>query len=104
MAALGRSLAGTLRQHSVFDLFARQIKASFGPSRLAVGLVDAESGQSLPAGADAERVDYQARLAAWRGRLRQSLVGDGIEPVSLTTADRLDYVLRRFLLARRGGA
>lgn len=76
--------------------------------RLVVGedveLVDAESGQSRPVGADAARADYQVRLTAWRTRLRHSLVSDGIEPVSVTTADRLDLVLRRFLLARRGGA
>lgn len=68
-----------------------------------VELVDAESGQSRPVGAEAARA-YTARLTAWRARLRQALLRDGIEPVSVTTADRLDQVLRRFLLARRGGA
>ncbi len=60
--------------------------------RLTVGddveLVDAESGQSRPVGADAARDAYTARLTAWRARLRQSLLRDGIEPVSVTTADR----------------
>lgn len=79
--------------------------------RLLVGddveLVDAETGQSRAAGGDgarAVRTAYTARLTAWRAHLRQSLLRDGIEPVSVTTADRLDHVLRRFLLARRGGA
>lgn len=80
--------------------------------RLAVGddvdLVDAETGQSRAVGGDdaarAVRTAYTARLTTWRARLRQSLLRDGIEPVSVTTADRLDHVLRRFLLARRGGA
>ena len=69
-----------------------------------VELVDAETGQTQPIVTAAARPAYQERLAAWRGRWRMSLLRDGIEQVSLTTGDRLDHVLRRFLLARRGGA
>jgi uncharacterized protein (DUF58 family) len=67
-----------------------------------VELVDSETGQARPVAA--ARSAYEARLAAWQRDLRTSLVRDGIEPLTLTTADRLDRVLRRFLLARRGGA
>ncbi len=69
-----------------------------------VELVDAETGQVRPLAAEGGRAAYQERLTAWRDHLRRSLRRDGIEPVSISTADRLDRVLRRFLLARRGGA
>jgi len=69
-----------------------------------VDLVDAETGETRPVAAAAARAGYQARLTAWQRGLRTALMRDGIEPISLTTADRLDHVLRRFLLARRGGA
>lgn len=76
--------------------------------RLAVAddreLVEAETGRAQSIATAAARPGYQERLAAWREGWRTSLLRDGIEPVSLTTADRLDQVLRRFLLARRGGA
>ncbi len=69
-----------------------------------VELVDAETGHTRPVSPGAARAGYEARVAAWQRGLRTALMRDGIEPVSLTTADRLDHVLRRFLLARRGGA
>ncbi len=69
-----------------------------------VELVDAETGQTRPIAAAAARATYQARFTAWRGELHTSLRRDGIEPVSVTTGERLDRALRRFLLARRGGA
>lgn len=69
-----------------------------------VELVDGETGAIRPVAAVTARAGYQARLAAWQRELRASLVRDGIEPLALTTADRLDHALRRFLLARRGGA
>ena len=67
-------------------------------------LIDAETGQTRPVAAAAARAGYQARLTAWQRDLRAALMREGIEPVSLTTADRVDHVLRRFLQARRGGA
>lgn len=66
-------------------------------------LVDSETGQRRSIAA-AMRAGYQARLSAWQREVRAALIRDGIEPLTLTTADRLDQVLRRFLLARRGGA
>ena len=69
-----------------------------------VELVDAETGRIRPVVAASARASYRARLDAWRAQLRQTLLAAGIEPLSLTTADRVDLVLRRFLLARRGGA
>ncbi|MEP7117026.1 MAG: DUF58 domain-containing protein [Acidobacteriota bacterium] len=67
-------------------------------------LVEAETARSQPVAADLVRSDYRARLEQWRADLRRALVRDGVELVSLSTADRLDLALRRFLLARRGGA
>ena len=67
-------------------------------------LVDAETARRQPVVPDAIRAAYRARLEAWRDGLRRTCVSDGIEFISLTTADRLDLVLRRFLVARRGGA
>lgn len=69
-----------------------------------VEVIDAETGQTRPVAAGAARAAYQARVSAWQRELRTALRRDGIEPVSVTTADRVDLVLRRFLLARRGGA
>lgn len=69
-----------------------------------VEVIDAETGETRPVAAAAARDGYQARLTAWQFGLRAALLREGIEPVSLTTADRVDHVLRRFLLARRGGA
>ena len=89
------------------DVVAVQILAD-QEQRLAVAadadLVDAETARTHPVAVDAARDAYRARLDAWQAQLRHTLIRDGIEPVSLTTADRLDQVLRRFLLARRGGA
>lgn len=89
------------------DVVAVQVLAD-EERRLQVGadaeLVDAETDATRPVAADAVRDAYQQRLDAWREAWRRTLLADGIEPLGVTTSDPLDVALRRFLLARRGGA
>ena len=81
----------------------RQIERFVSAASLPVARLLEDAGLKGPLVAEATAAIEAPALAAQRD-LRAALLREGIEPVSLTTADRVDHVLRRFLLARRGGA
>jgi uncharacterized protein (DUF58 family) len=70
----------------------------------AIQFEDLESGTALVTNADAIRVDYERNINAFLGRVRQLMAREGVDYVRLVTGEALEPALRRFLVARRGGA
>ncbi|MGE0041904.1 MAG: DUF58 domain-containing protein [Vicinamibacterales bacterium] len=66
--------------------------------------VDLESGERLVLDVPAHAAAYGAQVAAFLARVESRVTAQGIDYVRLTTGEPLEPVLRRFLVARRGGA
>jgi uncharacterized protein (DUF58 family) len=69
----------------------------------AAEFVDLETGRRLLVQPSGVRESYTVRLHAWLSNIERSLRGDGIDYLRLITNEPLEPVLRRFLVARRGG-
>jgi uncharacterized protein (DUF58 family) len=70
----------------------------------ATEFVDLETGQTLVASPDAIAIEYRESVRAFLARTRQSIEREGLDYLRLTTGERLEPALRRFLLRRRGAA
>lgn len=70
----------------------------------AIQFEDLETGMALVTNADAIRLDYERNVNAFLGRVRQSMAREGVDYLRLETGEALEPSLRRFLVARRGGA
>ena len=70
----------------------------------ATEFVDLETGQTLVASPDAIAIEYQESVRAFLARSRQAVEREGLDYLRLTTGERLEPALRRFLLRRRGAA
>jgi len=74
------------------------------PELGAVEFVDAETGRTVVVESGAAAPGYAARVHAWLSRLEADLRRDGFDYLRVTTGDNLERSLRRFLVARTGGA
>ncbi len=74
------------------------------PELGAVEFVDSETGRTVVVESGAAAPGYAARVHAWLRRLDADLRRDGFDYLRVTTGDNLERSLRRFLVARTGGA
>jgi uncharacterized protein (DUF58 family) len=74
------------------------------PAEGAAEFEDLESGRRLMVDPDLARPDYARSVSEWLAHVRRELSAEGLDYLRLTTADSLDGVLRRFLVARRSAA
>jgi hypothetical protein len=74
------------------------------PAEGAAEFEDLESGRTLMVDPDLARPDYARSVSEWLAHVRRDLSAEGLDYLRLTTADSLDGVLRRFLVARRSAA
>lgn len=66
--------------------------------------VDAETGRRVVVQAAVAAAGYAARVRDWLTRVERDVRREGFDFLRVTTSDDLDRTLRRFLLARAGGA
>jgi uncharacterized protein (DUF58 family) len=67
-------------------------------------LVDSETGRRLVILPDESREAYGERFESWRRGLCAAVAREGLDYLCVSTADPLERVLRRFLIARRRSA
>ena len=74
------------------------------PGLEAAEFVDAETGRRVVVQPDAARPAYAERVRAWLSDLESAIRREGFDYLRVSTEDDLERALRRFLLARSGGA
>lgn len=74
------------------------------PDRGAVEYVDSETGETVVVQPERAQADYARRVQGWLQSVASALARDNIAYLRLTARDTLERDLRRFLVARQGGA
>jgi uncharacterized protein (DUF58 family) len=101
-AALGEVRRLARMGHDVIVIHVMAREELVMPSTGAAEFEDAETGAVVFTNAAGAAAEYANNVAAFLERTRRAVEGEGLDYLQLTTGDRLEQSLRRFLVARRG--